>query len=306
MRSPAIGSIIGAVAGAFGLAPWFATGANLPGQNLWSAETLPGDMPIAFLPIHQYFVLDLVALLVLGGTLAGFAVRLLRERATEVRRAAAIGLAGVQLLAVFESFVALAGGLAMSGSLRALLFFAGMLVGTLAVVGASQAVYWLTSSRSAPISALGLCLGVIPIGTWLGLWYMLSVGPAGGGLASHELVRWTPGLAVGVVLGMLGVSSLARIAVWAGSLAAVWLLPVVLGSVQYALGTRNAFGDVYLMADLARTLLVPLAGELAPPALAAAAIAGLLAFAVHVGRAHGRLSPPPRQQSEGLTAPGVH
>ncbi|WP_371030647.1 hypothetical protein [Pseudoclavibacter sp. JSM 162008] len=304
MRSPGRGTVIGVVAGVLGLAPWLATGANLPGQNLWSSDTLPADMPIVLLPIHQYFVIDLVALLVLGGALAGLAVRLLRERASEVRRAAALALVAVQLLAVFQSFFALTGGLGLGLAfglgmgIRALAYTGGMLLGTLAVVGASQAVYWLVSSRRAPVSALGLCLGVVPIGTWLGLWYMLSVGPAGGGVASYELVRWAPGLAVGVVLGMLGVSSWARIGVWAGSLAAVWLLPVVFGSVQYALGTRNAFGDVYLMTDLARTLFVPLAGELAPPALGAAVLAGLLALVLHLVRARRQTSPLRQRQRE--------
>lgn len=267
------------------MAPWLATGANLPGQNLWSADTLPGDMPFALLPIHQYFAVDLVALLVLGGALAGLAVRLLREHAPEVRGVTAMALAGVHLLAVVQSFAALAGGLALGSSMRVLIFFGGMLLGTLAVVSASQAVYWLASSHRAPVSALGLCLGVIPMGEWLGLWYMLAVGPTGGGLASHELVRWAPGLAVGVVLGLLGVSSMARVGVWVGSIVAVWLLPVVLGSAQYALGTRNAFGDAFLMADLARTLFVPLAGECAPPALGAAAVATLLALLLHGVRA---------------------
>ncbi|MGO2751253.1 MAG: hypothetical protein ACTIA6_14470 [Pseudoclavibacter sp.] len=285
MRSPGVGGVIGAVAGVFGMAPWLATGANLPGQNLWSADTLPGDMPFALLPIHQYFAVGLVALLVLGAALAGLAVRLLRERASEVRGAAAIALAGVQLIAVIQSAVALAGGLALGSSVRALLYFGGMSLGTLAAVGAAQAVYWLATSPRAPVSALGLCLGVIPIGEWLGLWYMLAVGPAGGGTASHELVRWAPGLAVGTVLGVLGVSSLARVGAWLGALVAVWLVPAVLGSMQYALGTRNAFGDGLLMADLARTLLVPLAAEFAPPALGAAALATLLALLLRGVRA---------------------
>jgi hypothetical protein len=55
-------------------------------QNLWAAEVLPAQMPVSFLPLSQYELTTLVALLTVGGAIAGFTVRLCRP---VPRRAAA-------------------------------------------------------------------------------------------------------------------------------------------------------------------------------------------------------------------------
>ncbi|MCO4255463.1 hypothetical protein [Pseudarthrobacter cellobiosi] len=74
-KDVALALLIGLLAGLLGLAPWLVTGAQLPLQNLWGAEVLPQQMPLSLLPLSQYGLTTLVALMTVGGAAAGLAVR---------------------------------------------------------------------------------------------------------------------------------------------------------------------------------------------------------------------------------------
>ena len=131
----AIGLAIGCLSGVLGLAPWLITGATLPLQNLWESDVLSADMPVSLLPVSQYFAIRILALLVVGGAIAGLAIRLLRPRLGVRAWTAAAGVALVHCVALLQSFAVVADGLGMtngSADARALLYFGGMLGGTLA------------------------------------------------------------------------------------------------------------------------------------------------------------------------------
>ncbi|MDJ0378729.1 hypothetical protein [Cryobacterium sp. PH31-L1] len=73
-RMKAIGPVsylvVGMLAAIVGLLPWLVTGMHLPIQNLWAADSVPEDMPIALLPFSQYTITLVVAVVVTGSALA--------------------------------------------------------------------------------------------------------------------------------------------------------------------------------------------------------------------------------------------
>lgn len=67
--------LVGIGAVAIGLLPWLVTGLRLPLQNLWAIDTLPEQMPRVLLPFSQYFLGQILSMLILGLGIAGLAVR---------------------------------------------------------------------------------------------------------------------------------------------------------------------------------------------------------------------------------------
>jgi hypothetical protein len=103
--SPWTSALIGVLAGLLGLAPWLVTGAQLQLQNLWATEVLPAQMPASLLPLSQYELTTLVALITVGGAVAGFTVRLCRpERRRAATWSAAAGVLAVQGAATIQAF----------------------------------------------------------------------------------------------------------------------------------------------------------------------------------------------------------
>ena len=125
-RDVAVALAIGLAAGLLGLAPWLITGARLPLQNLWGAQVMPAQMPLALLPLSQYDSTTLVALMVMGGASAGFAVRCWSPARRLVATWCAAGaVAAVQVASATQAFIVLGGGLAPGQ--RSSLYLAGML-----------------------------------------------------------------------------------------------------------------------------------------------------------------------------------
>jgi hypothetical protein len=282
-RTPAgdavLGWLLGILAGLLGLAPWLITGAQMPLQNLWGAEVLPERMPVSLLPLSQYELTTLVALLTAGGAAAGLAVRIWQPaRRRLVAWCAASGVLAVQFTAAVQSFMVLDDGLT-DGTL-ARIYFAGLLAGVIACIAASLVAFLLLASRSRALAALGAGLMAVPFTSWAGEWIVGFVGQTNVPAAVPTVARWIPALIVGCALAWCGLRPARRAVVWLADLALLWVVPALFISVGYVLGTRALAGDLQEMLLMSRQILAatlgPAGGALPTVILAlAVALAGL-------------------------------
>ncbi|WP_258061724.1 hypothetical protein [Arthrobacter sp. ZGTC412] len=268
------GILIGVVAGLLGLAPCLVTGARLPLQNLWGREALPAEMPLSLLPLSQYELTTLVALMTVGGAAAGVALRFRRpDRSRAGVWSVAAGVLAVQVTAAAQAFAVLRAGLA-PGSASAL-YFVGILAGVVAAIAASLVALFLLASRSPARAALGVGLMAVPVTSWAVKWFvnLSEVGnvspmvPAG--------ARWLPAILVGLALAWCGLRPAGRVLVWVADLVLLWVVPALFTSVNYVFGTRVYLGDFDEMGLLARQIL---AATLGPDGGAGPAV--LLALAI--------------------------
>lgn len=262
---------IGVGGGILGLVPWLIGGGRLPLQNLWATATMPDAMPFALLPVSQYFATTLFSLVLLGGVFAGLAVRAVGRRRSVAGWPAAVGVGIVHVVAIGQSLVVLADGLALGrgGDPRASVYFAGMLAIAILASLFAQLALWMTGHRSVAVAALGVALAAVPFGTWLvqGVLAPNSQYGPGVGLAAF----WTPAVVVGAALIWCGVRPPVRLVVWVAALLALWILPALFTAVQYGLGMRVLQGDVAEMAAAAidvfpavlREVWMPVAGAFA-------------------------------------------
>lgn len=273
------GCLIGFLGGLLGLGPWLMTGARLPLQNLWGAEVMPEQMPVSLLPLSQYELTTIVALLTVGGAAAGLTVYILLP--TQKRLAtwwAAAGVLAVQLGAAVQSFTVLDGGLA--GGWMASLYFAGLLGGVAASLAASLVALLLLASKSRGLTALGAGLVAVPFASWAVEWVVGFVGHVNVPVAVPSVARWIPALLVGCALAWCGLRPARRAAVWLVNLALLWVVPALFISVNYVLGSRVLAGDMQETLLMGRQILAatlgPKGGALPTVLLAlAVALAGL-------------------------------
>lgn len=269
------GVLLGVLAGIVGLGPWLITGAQLPLQNLWAAETVPDQMPVSLLPLSQYELTTIVALLTVGGAAAGLAVRLWSPARRRLAVwCAAAGVLVVQLTATAQSFTVLDDGLGDGAMAR--LYFAGLLAGAVTSLAAALVALLLLSSTSRALMALGVGLVAVPFGSWLVEWVVGFVGPTNIPAMVPSAARWIPAILVGCALAWCGLRSWPRAVVWLADLALLWVVPALFISVNYVLGTRVTAGDLQEMLLMSRQILAATlgpAGGALPTVLAALAIA---------------------------------
>jgi hypothetical protein len=274
-KDAALGSLLGILAGLLGLAPWLITGARLPLQNLWGAEVLPDQMPVSLLPLSQYKLTALVALLTAGGAIAGLALRIWQPaRRRLVAWCAASGVLAVQITAAAQSFMVLDGGL--TGGTLARIYFAGLLAGTVASITAGLVAFLLLRSNPRALAALGAGLVAVPFTSWAVLWLVGFVGQTNLPAAVPSAARWVPALIVGCALAWCGLRPARRGVVWLADLALLWVVPALFTSVSYVLGTRVLAGDLQEMLLMSRQILAATlgpAGGALPTILLALAIA---------------------------------
>lgn len=264
---------IGVGGGILGLLPWFVGGGILPLQNLWATATMPEDMPFVLLPLSQYFATLLFALVLIGGVFAGVAVHVVARRRAVAVWPASVGVLLVHLIAAVQSFVVLGGGLELGGDRRALLYFAGMLGGTIAAALVAQVGFWMTSRRSVGVAAFGVALAAVPFGTWSTRWFVASTGNAFTSELLSEVGRWLPAVVVGAALVWCGIRPGRRLVVWVVSLLALWVLPALFTAVQYGLGMRVLDGDLAEMAGASVQLFPMVLAEVWLPVIVALVIA---------------------------------
>lgn len=264
---------IGVGGGILGILPWLIGGGILPLQNLWATETMPEDMPFVLLPLNQYFVTLLFSLVLIGGIFAGVAVHVLARRRAVASWPASVGVLLVHLIAAVQSFMVLGGGLELGGDRRALLYFAGMLGGTIAAALVAQVGFWMTSRRSVGVAALGVALAAVPFGTWFTRWFVASTGDAFASGFLSDVGRWLPAVVVGAALVWCGIRPGRRIVVWLVSLLALWVLPALFTAIQYGLGMRVLDGDLAEMAEASVRLFPMVLAEVWLPVVVALVIA---------------------------------
>lgn len=264
---------IGVGGGILGLLPWFVGGGVLPLQNLWATATMPEDMPFVLLPLSQYFATLLFALVLVGGVFAGAAVHVVARRRAVAAWPASVGVLLVHLIAAVQSFVVLGGGLELGSDRRALLYFAGMLGGTIAAALVAQVGFWMTSRRSVGVAAFGVALAAVPFGTWSTRWFVASAGDAFTSGLLSEVGRWLPAVVVGAALVWCGIRPGRRLVVWVVSLLALWVLPALFTAVQYGLGMRVLDGDLAEMAGASVQLFPMVLAEVWLPVIVALVIA---------------------------------
>ncbi|MCU1566315.1 MAG: putative rane protein [Pseudarthrobacter sp.] len=284
--SPWTSVLIGVLAGLLGLAPWLVTGAQLPVQNLWGTEVLPAQMPVSLLPVSQYELTTLVALMTAGGAIAGFTLRLCRPvRRRAATWSAAAGVLAVQGAATVQAFSVVRAGLAPGSASD--LYFAGLLGGVVAAVAASLVALFLLASRSPARLALGVGLMAVPIASWVVEWFVNLSDVGNVPAVVLMLARWLPAVLVGVALAWCGIRPTTRVLVWMVDLALLWVVPALFTSVNYVFGTRVYLGDFDEMAILARQILAATlgpAGGAGPLVALALAIAATGAGALDVRR----------------------
>jgi hypothetical protein len=296
-RTPAkvavLGWLLGILAGLLGLAPWLITGARLPLQNLWGTEVLPDRMPVSLLPLSQYELTTLVALLTPGGAAAGLAVRIWNPvRRRPAAWGAASGALAVQFTAAVQSFTVLDGGLA-DGTMAAI-YFAGLLAGVIACIAASLAAFLLLASRRRALVALGAGLMAVPATSWAVEWVVGFVGHINVPAAVPTVARWIPALIVGCALAWCGLRPARLAVVWLADLALLWVVPALFTSVSYVLGTRVLAGDVQEMLLMSRQILAATLGPDggALPTVLLALTVGLAGLGIRAMAARRRLGNP--------------
>ncbi len=258
-REAARGWLIGLLAGALGLVPWWITGARLPLQNLWATQVWPDQMPLALLPLSQYELTTIVALLSVGGAVAGLSIRIWSpNRRRLVTWCAVGGVFTVQLIATVQSFWILHEGLA-PGSMSGL-YYGGLLAGVIGSMVAALVALVLIASRSTVKATIGFGLMAVPLTSWAVGWVVGIMGYINVPTAVPTIARWVPAVLVGCALAWCGLRPVRRVAAWILNLAFLWVIPALFISVQYVLGTRVLAGDVQEMLLMSRQILAATLG----------------------------------------------
>lgn len=277
---------IGAVG--VGLLPWLATGLRLPLQNLWAIDTLPEDMPRVLLPFSQYFLAQILSMVILGLGVAGLAVRAAPPAARGKASAyAGIGaFAAIACAAIQTATVVRAG---LGATMAANIYFGGVLVVIALGVVLGLAALFLVARAGRPGALVGLTLAALSAELWL---YAVTM-VLGAGAASPvvpavlAVARWLPAILAAAALAWCGVGTARQAVAWAVSLLLLWLVPALLDGLSYAAGSRVFAGNLQEMASAGASVVLGSLGgpgALLPAVLAlAVGIAGV--FAVRVPRA---------------------
>ncbi|MET3453094.1 hypothetical protein [Curtobacterium sp. 1544] len=251
MRTVGLGVGTGVLSGVVGLLPWIVTGMRLPLQNLWATPTVdPADMPVALLPFSQYSVGLIGAMLLVGGAVAGLAVRLLGERRGLPGRLATVlavtGLLVVQLVALVQTAVVTGAGLRTDRSIgtgaaisAAQVYLVALIAGTLLAI-ALAVVLLVVLARTAPgVVVVAVAVGALAAGTWVDAFLVSPVGFADGSVSAVlSVTRWVPAVLVGLGIARTGLTSVGRVIGSVLALAVLWSGSAAVTAVTAALGTR--------------------------------------------------------------------
>ena len=251
--------LIGLLGAVLGLLPWLFTGLRLPLQNLWNTDVMPAQMPLSLLPLSQYELTTLVALLTVGGASAGLAIRLWApERRKLVLCCAAAGVLVVQLGATVQSFMVLETGL--DGGTRSVLYFAGLLAGVIICIIAAMVALILIASTSRAVTTLGVGLMATPLTSWVSEALVNLLGAASLPATVLMLLRWLPAVLVGAGLAWCGLRSVKFVVVWLVNLVFLWVFPALFITVNYVFGSRVLLSDPQEIASATQQILAAALG----------------------------------------------
>ncbi|HEY4226343.1 MAG TPA: hypothetical protein VGM70_11060 [Pseudolysinimonas sp.] len=231
---------IGVVAAAIGLVPWLITGMRLPLQNLWAAATLPAAMPIVLLPFSQYSALLIVAVVIIGGTVAGIAGRAIPARHPGAALAALMGgVLLVQLIAIVQTAITVSNGLREGTDATA--YLAALVGGTVAAILLGLAVLALIARAPRAGALIGLSVAAIALASWLsGLFFPINAISTASPLTNvlDEVVRYVPAVAIGAAIVWCGIQTVGRVIAVIVSLLVLLVGPTLVTAVSAALGSR--------------------------------------------------------------------
>jgi len=237
---PLVLFFIGAGSALVGLLPWVITGMRLPLQNLWADQSVTDGMPVALLPFSQYELSFIVALIVVGSTIAGIVARATRARFPRFGMLAlVIGVLVVQLVALVQTTVTLEAGLA--DRKESTWYLAALVAGTVAaiVLGIGMLVLIARAPRAGALVALAVA--AIALGSWLGgLFFPVPTYSDLSALTSvaNLSIRFAPAIAIGAAIVWAGVGTTGRVVAAASSLLLLWIGPTLVTAVSAAAGTR--------------------------------------------------------------------
>ncbi|GAA5085016.1 hypothetical protein GCM10025760_03430 [Microbacterium yannicii] len=259
--------LIGAAGAVVGLLPWLVAGGRLPLQNL-AVDQSTTAMPFVLLPFSQYFLLAIVALLVVGAAAAGIAARALAPRRPRFGTTALVGgMLMVQLVAAVQATVVTVRLLERSSRTAVYAGAVGAVIVVSLLVG--LLVVLLIGRSPVPGATIALSLAAVAAPTWIGTALRDAML-----LASNDVVqpmlfvlRWMPAVLVGCAIAWCGFRTAGRITAVIVSLAALWIGPAFFTAVSSAAGTRVLapypsemveYGiQVFLMALTMPELVVP-------------------------------------------------
>lgn len=225
----------GVGAAVIGLLPWLVTGMRLPVQNLWALPTPPEDMPLALLPFSQYAVLEIAALLVVGGALAG---ALARWRLPSGLGGVAVGLLAVQVLAVVQTAVTVHGGL--ETRTESAVYLGGLLALSALALAVSAGTMVLIARAPRAGVLVGVAVVALLLGPWLDAFLTSTAGrpPRWALRVSAESRFVVAPVLVGAAIAWTGLRTVGRAVAALGVLLALWLVPALFIGVTSAVGTR--------------------------------------------------------------------
>ncbi|MES1170015.1 MAG: hypothetical protein ABUL47_04935, partial [Leifsonia sp.] len=158
---------IGVASAIVGLLPWIITGMRLPLQNLWATGALPGQLPIALLPFSQYSIDLIVAVLLIGSTIAGIAGRAMPARHPGTALLALLGgVLLVQLIATVQTAIVVGQGLSNRAESKIyLVVLVGGSVGAI-LLGAGLLALVARAPRAGALIAVSIA--AVAFSSWLG------------------------------------------------------------------------------------------------------------------------------------------
>lgn len=277
---------IGAASAVLGLLPWLITGMRLPLQNLWSADTAPGAMPIVLLPFSQYALSLIVGILLTGAAIAGIAARATRAK---LGRSGFIAILGgvllLQLVAIVQTAAVVRAGLQLRS--ESAIYIVALVALSLFATLLGVLVSWLIARAPKAGALVGVSIAAVAFGPWLSslvvpFGSIPAVGDGLGVAAVLDVLRWVPAIIVGVAIAWCGVNTIGRVIAAVAGLLMLWIGPTLITAVSSAAGSRVLARHPAEMLDYGASVFRMALGIPAlwmPPLLVAVVVAvvGLLA-----------------------------
>ena len=235
---PVVYLLAGTATAIAGLVPWLITGMRLPVQNLWASTVFPGQMPVALLPFSQYALTLIVALIVVGSTIAGVVARSSRAQHPQFAVVSLVAsVAVVQVAALGQTTLTVLHGL--RDTLASTLYLAALVIGTAVSITVGLVLLVLIARAPAAGVVVALSIAGIALESWLNALVLpfgvASTEPNFGLLAA---IRWVPALVVGLAVVWAGIRSIGRVIAAIIGLLVLWIAPAAVTAVSAAAGSR--------------------------------------------------------------------
>ncbi|MFC5930766.1 hypothetical protein D6T64_13070 [Cryobacterium melibiosiphilum] len=239
IAGPAAYLVLGLLAATVGLLPWMVTGMVLPIQNLWAIDVAADEMPITLLPFSQYTITLIVAVLVTGSAIAGGVLRLTRAQHPRFAFAATlVGVLIVQVVAIVQTVVTVAGGLAEGR--EETIYLAGLTAGTIAANLVGLVLLVLITRAPAAGALVAVSVAAVAAGVWVNglISHPFGISATEVTMALLSVTRYVPAVIVGLAVAWCGFATAGRIVAAVVSFLALWIGPALFTGVSAAVGTR--------------------------------------------------------------------